>query len=772
MSQHGREYTLRALSWARAAARAWPLWAFPVMVWIVGSLFLLGDLGKLTDDYAAHWRDPVTGGFAWGDLLRYPWWFFWRPVHVQLVYTLQTLLWNQDWANHLFSAAMHALACVSAWSFVRDAGVRGWIAVGVLVLLLAATPGYEAIFWPATVSTSIGAAGLFLAAKIVLRFAQGRHSKGGPWVLAGLGVLVPCCYEQPAAAMSMLPIVYVAGMLDRERLSERVRVMSMGRHALRMIGVLAPVALGILAYLTLFAITVRQDPFARESQLAVAEGFMNRVQYLVQWYGKLLDPTYGFGPAFQAGIEQWAAARWWELGVLVLAVLSGIAWVMSSTRVAGAAAGTRRGVMVLIAVFAASAMMMGLVPVIAIRGAGLSSRLMYLPTMCALVGLAALAEAWVRSFHGKKGLILDAGRGLTLGGSAIAAALGCVVLVGVQSMYQKRHAQDMASLRDLVERLSSPRPGTVFVPVRMALAEQGPTTDRLRQSLHSIWQSPWAINTMIKHAYRRKDVHATTIYAHNQSNAIFRMGVKTRLTWSHFFWSLPTPRTIEEYPEFENELVVPIGLDARGMVESIDRMVVTTPGGERLEFPVHQRLAQRASDIPAVVLPVSIPIDDGGVWQERWTWTSVERAGSKVKFLRTSAFGAAEPAVRMHPPTPGVKIAEGDTDAMVTELPASDRARTMVFWCAFDEATIDLSALGDGVDVIWTIDGVGEVARATIDPKVVQRERRWIRVVVEIPAGGVKGAGRQLRVVVGPGAAGNNSYDRVLVSCGSLMPPE
>lgn len=756
------------------------MWLFPLMVWLVGSFFLRGDLGKWLDDYAAHVRNPVTGGFAWGDLLRYPWWFFWRPVHVQLVFALQTLLWNHDWANHLFSALMHLLACVSAWSFVKDVGVRGWIAAATLVFLLCMPQGFEAIFWPATVSTSIGTAGLFLAAKIVFRFSQGRHRGSGRWVLVALGVLVPCCYEQPAAAMAMLPIVYLAGVCDRDRLDVTVRGLGLLRHGVRMVGLLAPVALGILAYMAAYALTVRLDAFARESQLASADGFWSRVRFLLTWFFMLLEPTSGFHAAWKAGLARLASVSVVEAVVLVIAVLSAVAWVVWVGRAGQRAdlSAERRpakgwvewcgwGSIAMIALFLTCGMLIGLLPVMAIQAAGLSSRLMYMPSMCATLCAAALLEVLARTLAGRGWRAIGVLRRLVLWATPIAAAWSCVVLVGIQTMYQHRHAADMASLRELVERLPEPLPGTIFVPIRMKVDPAAPTSDRLRQSFQSIWQSPWAINTMIKHVYRRRDVHATTIYANNQSSALVRLGPKTLMTWSHFMWKLPTPRMVDEFPEFDAERVVPLVLNCRMRVESVDTILAMTPGGDPIEFPVKQRLAQRDNDTEPAAVRMSVPIDDGGEWLRHWTWASGARAGTPVKFARLASHGAAELAIRMHPPTPGVTIADGDTDAMITALPANQRAQTIVFWATFDETTIDLSVLGDGVELVWSIDGVGEIARSRVDPRVVAENHRWVHMAVNVPPSEAK---RVLRLSVGPGTSGNNSYDRVIVSCGSVMP--
>ena len=65
----------------------------------------------------------------------------------------------------------------------------------------------------------------------------------------------------------------------------------------------------------------------------------------------------------------------------------------------------------------------------------------------------------------------------------------------------------------------------------------------------------------------------------------------------------------------------------------------------------------------------------------------------EVKFLRLASWGACDRAVRMHPPTPGIRIDDPDTEEMTLDLPAGS-ARSLICYSTFDEATFDLPAEG------------------------------------------------------------------------------
>jgi hypothetical protein len=140
-----------------------------------------------------------------------------------------------------------------------------------------------------------------------------------------------------------------------------------------------------------------------------------------------------------------------------------------------------------------------------------------------------------------------------------------------------------------------------------------------------------------------------------------------------------------------------------------------------------------------------------------------------VKFLRVASWGASERAVRMHPPTPGFAISDGDSDEMTLRLQPSAQPRSLVFYATFDEETIDLSILGDGVEMVWSLDADFPGGAPTplktlqIDPAITKSRRSWMAATVDVPP---LDRPRTLRLTVNAGKAGNPSYDRVLVTCG------
>lgn len=743
--------------------------AFPLIVWWVGSFFLLGDLGKWIDDYAAHVRDPVTGTFSWIDMLRPQWWFFWRPIHVQLVFALQTLLWNHDWANHLFSALMHALACLSLWHFLKECGVRPLIAACAAIIMLASPQAFEAIFWPATVSTSIACAAYFFAGRIVIRFAQHRHKRGAIIALGALGLIIPSLYEQPAAALAVLPILYAAAAWPR------LREVRLWHEARRGILFLTPCALGVIVYLLAFMITVRRDEMARESQFVGADLLAPRTTYMLRTLGELLNPLYGFNELISRGLRTLENSALGLIGLgaalLALAFIWIGAWHIRSRSNPAPAPATRTANVppsnrVLLVLFALFALVLALLPIIAIRGAGLSPRLMYFPLACVILACAATCDGLFTQIARKWGRFASIPLGVTLQLAVIAyAAFGITALVGAQAFSRARFEKDRAQLSALRELIPDPAPGTLFVPLRVSIDTRDPQAPRLRNSYGPIWSSPWGVNTAIKHAYRRADVHATCIYLHNQATAIARMGDPVSIAWSHYCWNLPTPRMENAFPRIAVESIVPFTIDADGKVALVERLTVGALDGQSRSFTFSQVTAAHARGGTTADITLALPLDSGGDYLSGWRWAARAPSDpdSEAKFLRIASWEASERATRMHPIVPGYTLADGDTHEMAIDLAPSDQPRTLVFHATFAEDNIDLSTKGDGVELLWSIDSDAPLQTLSVDPARAKSERRWDRVEVIIPP---LDHPRTLRVTCTPGPKRNTSCDRVVVSCG------
>lgn len=736
--------------------------ALPLLVWYIGAFYFHGSLGRWIDDYGAHVRNPATGEIRWGELVRPQWWFFWRPIHIQLIYTLQTLFFNHDWVNHLFSAAMHALACVSLWRFLRVCGLRPIACAAPALILLGSAQGFEAVLWPATVSTSIATAAFFWAAGLAVRHARGERPGRAAVLLGVLGFVIPCLYEQPAAALAALPIVYLGAAGIRANRGALVGV------AWRMVGALALCAIALVAYLALFYVTVRADPMAREAQFSGMGPFWTHARYLIATIGSLLRPFEGLRELWDAGVGalQHSAIGMFGWAGLVGAAVGAWMWMWwsegANIRVAEAAQVAGRPVRGWVLVpFGVAALALSLVPIAAINGAGISPRLTYFPVACVLMAIGGVLDVVVRGLPRFERPMSAA----TALASAVVAIAGSIHLLGAQWHMKHRYEADMAFMGALRRAVPNPAAGTLLVPISWAPDPVAPSQPRTVNSFGPIWTSPWAINTEIKRVYGRNDVDAASSYGPNDTGALLRLGEPTTVAWSHYFRQLPTPRKDAVSPTVSTTRIIPYTVDARGEITVVRAITSNTPDGRPSRVEFSQAAAMGAAGTAVRDVALAIPLETGRPWISEWEWTHrAPPLSPDVKFQRIVSWGAADCATRMHPPVPGATISDGDTDEMTVPLPgvAGGGARRIVFHATFDESTIGLSVLGDGVELAWMLDGV-EVKRVRLDPKDIKSRRAWETVVVEVPA---SAAGRTLKVVVGPGPSENPSYDRVIVTCG------
>jgi hypothetical protein len=187
------------------------------LLFFIAVFALFGDLGKTADDYSFHARDPVTGGFSWGDVLTTYWGYFWRPVHIWWCTLIQTVFFHHDWVNHALCVVAHGATCILLYMLARRLLASWQVAVGVAFLFSVYPAAFEVVFWPSTTSTAWGSVCYLMVALLTVGFAQRRSSW---WSLAWampLAFLAACWYEQPAAAMVSLPLLYLAACPADER---------------------------------------------------------------------------------------------------------------------------------------------------------------------------------------------------------------------------------------------------------------------------------------------------------------------------------------------------------------------------------------------------------------------------------------------------------------------------------------------------------------------------------------------------------------------------
>src|ERR1051326_5480592 len=109
-------WTEVARAWVRRGA---PAFLLPVLLWAAGTLYLGGNLGKNTDDYAINLRDPVSGEIPahFNPWQNFP--YFWRPLHNLMCFGVGTLWPDQDRTIHAAIAVIHGLASLGLWVFLR-----------------------------------------------------------------------------------------------------------------------------------------------------------------------------------------------------------------------------------------------------------------------------------------------------------------------------------------------------------------------------------------------------------------------------------------------------------------------------------------------------------------------------------------------------------------------------------------------------------------------------------------------------------------------------
>src|SRR5262245_29281979 len=134
-----------------AGQRRWAGALFPVALWFLATFFLLGDLGKFTDDWYYVQRVPETGRIE--SLVSARPLHFWRPLYRVIVPSLITVFWKADWVVHLISAVAHGAVAWLLWRLMRELRVPGpGAAIGALFFLVWPSH-FEPVFWMCALPT-------------------------------------------------------------------------------------------------------------------------------------------------------------------------------------------------------------------------------------------------------------------------------------------------------------------------------------------------------------------------------------------------------------------------------------------------------------------------------------------------------------------------------------------------------------------------------------------------------------------------------------------
>jgi hypothetical protein len=535
-----------------------------------------------------------------------------------------------------------------------------------------------------------------------------------------------------------------------------------------MVIALGPSALMLGVYLALFYFSVRNDGTSRENAFSDPGLMHGHLEYLLGTMPWFMRPWDGFGEMRQAALENLRTSAIGIYGWAALAGAAGGAWVWywwncsdvrDSNARAHAVSGRVRSLV--LAPFGLTALLFSLVPILSIRGAGISTRLVYFPTACGVIVVVGLVDAGVRAL-GRRGRL---GVTMVAGTSAVLALIGAVQLAGVQHFMRQRYSADQAVLRSLHAAAPNPALETVFVPVRWEHDPSGPHERRVGGSFQPIWMSPWAMNSEIKRVYGRNDVEGAGSYSPRDIGAFVLVGDPSTIAWSHLFRNLPTPRMDAESYSVPASKVVPYCIDAMGNVTLVSELHSRTPDGRALHVEFPQVPALLRPGATAESLMIKAPFDGRWTLISKWRWAHRRPPlPPEVEFRRFVSWGTSATAAFMHPQVRDETITDGDTDEMVALVPAAagKTAHRLIFRVTFDESVIGLNMKGDGVEIAWTLDN-SVLMSLRLKPREVKARRAWETVSIDIPPSSTD---RTLRILVGPGPDGNASYDRVVVSCG------
>lgn len=472
--------------------RAVPL-AFPLILGLVSTYFLMGRTGHWTDDYLYNLREPQTGRVTtlWLDRPVH----FFRPLYRLIVPPLLTLLWDQDWLIHAVSALAHAWCAWALYMLLLGLGIRRSPAAVGSLLFLVHPSHFEAVQWASSLPTVL-ATGLCLCALASLarhRDARWWHPAGVVFA-ASLGAL--CLNEQPAALMAAAPFVVL-------RASDASRRWGHATGA-----IVAGLAAGVL-YVALHFLW-RGTPVLSGAGEPVA----------------VSRPAWQFRDLFSCMLSRWfltgSCARAWPLAISTLqahpfrtavaaaaVVAALIPWVLWNRRSGGTeqADSPRADRWTAPAALAVTA----IAPIVVISvlnpGSGPTWRSCY-PHMAGLAGLIAWALHALGA-HGESQSVAAARRRtlLALATAPIFAALA-ILGVGFQAGFKDRDTRDRQELGRLRTAIPNPEPGSVFVTARVGLPS--PPTPRTRD-WDGFFRGPfvsWTPEYPVRLEFKRADLRA------------------------------------------------------------------------------------------------------------------------------------------------------------------------------------------------------------------------------------------------------------------------
>ncbi len=479
--------------------------AFPALLLLFATYFLLGGTGFWTDDYWLNQHDPVTGAlppltFKGLTIERG---FFLRPLFYTVMPPIATLLWDAPWAAHLISVLVHGLVVLLAWRVMAGLGVSGSAAVAAALLFMVYPGHFEAVFWLAALPTMMASA--IMLGLILLMARMARAAEDVPaWRWAVAAAVFPwaafaiCCLnEQPAMGIVALPLVYLTARPAGEP-------MCRGLVRSGVPTLLAGVAVLIYVYLLL------SDPNkpvgargSAEHVVALAQIPGRMAYFLDVLWRRLVMRNFARG-GFWLGWEEVRNAGVVGAGFVGFVLVAGVAWAARWCRVSEAAESTEseaRPRLAMVALAGLAIFAAGWAPIVAITIYDPDPRTRYWPCIGAAILLAAVASICGRLQWRATGVRR------VLAGVLLAVLLaGAVCMVGIQSAFRTRWKLDQEQGRELRSLLPDPAPVTFFVPLSIGTTGVRTGSPVLDTEFRSVWEFPWTAPRYIMSVYGREDV--------------------------------------------------------------------------------------------------------------------------------------------------------------------------------------------------------------------------------------------------------------------------
>lgn len=721
----------------------------PVAAWLVGTLWLGGEIGRITDDYSVNMRDPATGELPspFNPWARYP--FFWRPLHIAMCFGLGTIFAEQWQALGVLCAVLHGGACIAVYALLR-AGTRsrGPAAVGALALLLHPM-NFEVVFWFCSISAAIATAvwcGLALwCVRLVRRERPARAAELAG--VAGLALAVPCFYEQPASGVLALPLILLGAWLGSPT---GPRVAAAAGRAVLLCGIAGVMN---IVYIVLLRLTAPADFRGGAGSFVSSDRIAERaaeVSRSIQWQLLGTRLRHTVSGAWEVGRETLSTPVGIAAigGLGLLAVIWAWAWAVEREEPSGARGGDvspGRGAAARLCWIVAGAVLFigAFVPIALMARQNVEPRTLYFPLVGLCIMLAQIVDALLASLPrgGRIGVFGGAVRavvGLAAAGAAIA---GVVCMVGVQTWCTLRAERDEGIARRLAELVPDPPAGAVYVPLSLdaGVTRTGyPVFDRLRVPAFG---TTWSATALMQQTMRRRDVVAA-------SKSAWARFPFDRFTSEGFWYEARLDGRATDRPGIGEfiawERAVPFTVDDEGRVRLV-RQIEIVRSDDRVEtfaVPV-VRGAIRAGTArgQATVVSLTDRADPPAVFVAGWRWSrpGSGEAGETIGMLPLNSRGMKREGVWLHP-----TYQNSSRAAMQAEIGASMEARTLRFRVTTPPE--DYARFAGAMPVVVRFEvfaggAAGEeiaaplgAASVELTRAMAEAETRWVPVELEVPA--------------------------------------